>query len=133
MAVPLDRLGQCRSVLLETRKRDGTWVPTLVSLAVDNGRAYFRTYDVSGKAKRLRNFDEVRVAPSKRSGDRAGGRAGLLDGADAVRAAELLARKHPILQRRLVPWLHRRRGWTTLHYELTLKRELTRGRRAAHA
>ena len=58
----LARLGSPKTVLLETRRRDGTWVPTPVSLVIDAGRAYFRTYDASGKYKRLRNFPQVRLA-----------------------------------------------------------------------
>ena len=57
-----------RAVRLETRKRDGSWVATPVSVAVDGEHAYFRTWDVSGKARRLRNFPEVRVAPSTLTG-----------------------------------------------------------------
>jgi PPOX class probable F420-dependent enzyme len=119
----LDELSSCRTVLLETRKRDGSWVGTPVNLVVADGRAYFRTYDASGKAKRLRNFPEVRVAPStirgRATGPAVAGQAVLLDGADADRARDLLARKHPILHGWLVPWMHRRKGWSTLHYAFT--------------
>ena len=121
----VDTLGRRKYVRLETRKRDGTWVGTAVSIAVADGRAFFRTYDASGKAKRLRNFPEVRVAPSDYRGTPAGptvrGRATLLHGADADRAAALLAAKYPLLHGRLVPAIHRREGWTTQHYELTLE------------
>jgi hypothetical protein len=47
----LAALGKTRAVLLETRKRDGTWVKTAVSVVIDGGHAYFRTYDASGKYK----------------------------------------------------------------------------------
>ena len=120
----IDTLGRQKYVLLETRKRDGSWVGTPVSIVVDGGRAFFRTWDVSGKAKRLRNFPEVRVAPStmrgKPTGPSVAGTARLLDDAEVTRVRALLAAKYPILQRRLVPWMHARKGWTTLHYELTL-------------
>jgi PPOX class probable F420-dependent enzyme len=123
----LDRLGKQRWLLLETRKRDGSWVGTPVNLAVEDGRAFFKTFDPSGKVKRMRNFPEVRVAPctmrGRVTGDRVDGRARLLDGesADASRAAMLLARKHPLLQGRLVPAFHRRKGLRTMFYELTLE------------
>lgn len=124
MSVALDRLGSGRTVLLQTRKRDGSWVATPISLAVADGRAFFRTYDASGKAKRLRNFGEVTVAPCTARGAATGpslsGRAVLLDAAEADHARALLSRKHPILHRWLVPFAHRRKGWATLHYELTL-------------
>ncbi|GIE92916.1 hypothetical protein Ari01nite_03810 [Paractinoplanes rishiriensis] len=126
MAMSLEQLGAERTLLLETRKRDGSWVGTPVNLVVENGRAYFKSYDASGKAKRLRNFPDVWVTPctfrGRVRGERVAGRATLLDGdsAAAGRAAALLARKHPLLQGRMVPAFHRRRGYRTLFYELEL-------------
>jgi len=123
----LEELARSWAITLQTRKRDGTWVPATVNLVMDNGRAFFRSYDASGKAKRLRNFSEVRVAPSTMTGKVRGplvtGRATLLDGesAEAKRAAVLLARRHPLLQGRLVPAFHKRKGYRTLYYELTLE------------
>jgi uncharacterized protein len=120
----LDTLGRQRTVLLETRKRDGSWVGTPVSIVVAGGRAYFRTYAESGKAKRLRNFPDVRVAPStlrgRPTGPTVAGTARLLDDVDSDRARGLLATKHPWLHGRMVPEWHRLKGWTTLHYELEL-------------
>ena len=122
---PLAELGRGRAILLETRKRDGSWVATPVSLVVDGERAYFKSYDASGKAKRLRNFADVRVAPStmrgKATGPSRAGTATLIAAAETGRIERLLARKHPILHGRLVPAMHRRKGWTTLYYELTLE------------
>lgn len=43
-------------VLLQTRKRDGSWVDTPVNIAVHGDRAYFRTRGRASKNKRLRNF-----------------------------------------------------------------------------
>ncbi|MFI5892561.1 PPOX class F420-dependent oxidoreductase [Actinoplanes sp. NPDC051513] len=123
----LETLGRERYLLLETRKRDGSWVGTPVNLVVEDGRAFFKTYDPSGKVKRLRNFPDVRIAPctyrGRVTGSRVAGRATLLGGesSDASRAAALLARKHPLLQGRLVPAFHKRKGLTTLFYELTLE------------
>jgi len=120
----LEALAARKAVLIETRKRDGTWVGAPVSIVVDEGRAFFRSYDASGKAKRLRNFPEVRVAPSTMRGKATGpslpGTARLVDGGDAERARALLAKKYPVLHRWLVPAMHKRKGWTTLHYELKL-------------
>jgi PPOX class probable F420-dependent enzyme len=121
----LERLGREKAVLLQTRKRDGSWVSTPVSIVVDGGRAFFKSYDASGKAKRLRNFPEVKVAPStmrgKPTGPAIGARATLLGDSESERIGQLLARKHPLLHGRLVPAWHRRKGWTTLYYELTLE------------
>src|SRR5918912_1436014 len=112
------------TIVLETRRRDGTWVPSAVSLVADGSRLFFRTYDASGKAKRLRNFPDVRVAPATLRGRPVAaavrGRARLLEGEEAEHARALLARRFPVLHGRLVPWMHRRKGWTTLHYELVL-------------
>jgi PPOX class probable F420-dependent enzyme len=121
----LDTLGRQRTVRLETRKRDGTWVGTQVSIVVHDGHAYFRTYDASGKAKRLRNFPEVRVTPSNLLGRPTGppvtGTARLLDDHEAAPVRAWLAAKYPLLQARMVPAMHRRKGWRTLHYELELR------------
>jgi hypothetical protein len=123
LTAPLDALAPCRTVILQTRKRDGSWVATPVSLVIADGVGYFRTYDAAGKAKRLRNFPDVRVAPGTARGKATGpyvtGTARLLDGAQAERARTRLARKHPLLHGFLVPFAHRRKGWTTLHYALT--------------
>jgi PPOX class probable F420-dependent enzyme len=124
----IEELGRERYLLLETRKRDGSWVGTAVNLVVEGGRGFFKSYDASGKAKRLRNFPDVRVAPCTMRGRATGefvtGRATLLDeeSAEAKRAEKLLARKHPLLQGWLVPAAHRRKGYRTLFYELTLER-----------
>jgi uncharacterized protein len=87
----LEPLARRWAVLLRTRKRDGSWVGTPVNLAVDGERAYFGTPADSSKVRRLRNFDEVEVAPSTLRGRPVGpplaARARRLDG-DEARAAE---------------------------------------------
>ena len=112
-----------KTILLKTKKRDGTWVATPVSIVVEHDRAYVRTYDKSWKAKRLRNFPEVRFAPStfrgKPTGQELHARARLLDGEEAQRAARLLARKYPVLHGVLVPFSHKVMRTKTLHYELS--------------
>lgn len=50
-------------------------------------------------------------------------RAILLGGAEAAAAAKALARKYPVLHGFLVPFLHRRKHWQTLHYVLTARGE----------
>ncbi|MBT2384481.1 PPOX class F420-dependent oxidoreductase [Streptomyces sp. ISL-11] len=122
-AVTLAPFVEQKTVLLTTFRRDGTPVGTPVNLAVEGDRAYFRTYDASWKAKRLRREPEVTVAPSTVRGAPTGpaitGRARLLDGEEAHHAARLMARKHPVLHGVLVPVVHRARRYRTLHYELT--------------
>ena len=119
----LGRFVRQKTILLKTKKRDGTWVATPVSIVVEHDRAYVRTYDKSWKAKRLRNFPEVRFAPStfrgKPTGQELHARTRLLDGEEAQRAARLLARKYPVLHGVLVPFSHKVMRTKTLHYELS--------------
>jgi PPOX class probable F420-dependent enzyme len=119
----LQRFVTQATIMLETRKRDGTWVGTPVSIAVRGDKAYVRTYDKAWKSKRLRNFPEVRFAPSTMRGKPTGpvvhARARLLHGAEAGAASKLLARKYPLLHGVLVPLAHRLMRTQTLHYELS--------------
>ena len=111
------------TVLLTTYRRDGTGVGTPVHIAVDGDRAFIRTWDTAWKLRRIRNNPEVEVAPSTVGGRPTGpainARARVLDGAESKYAAELLARKYPILHGVLIPRLHRLRGNRTMHIELT--------------
>jgi uncharacterized protein len=111
--------------LLTTFRRDGTPVATPVHVVTETGDgdvAYFRTWNTTGKAKRLRHTPAVLVAPSTFRGRPRGpamrAEARLLDGEASQHAARLLAAKHPILHGRLIPWYHRRRGWVTQQYRL---------------
>jgi PPOX class probable F420-dependent enzyme len=119
----LQPLTHQKTVLLTTYKRDGSPVGTAVNLAVDGDVAYFRTWDTAWKARRLRNNQDVELAPSTQSGKPTGpaipARARLLDGEEAKHAARLIGRKHPVLQRVLVPLFHRLTRKRTLHYEVT--------------
>ena len=116
-------LAASHDMLLETRRRDGTWVPTPVNPYVDGDRVLFRTWSTSGKAKRLRNVAEVRIAPCTRRGRRTGeqlvGCAQRLESRQADRAASLINRRYPLLQGIAVRLYHRLRGLTTQHYEIT--------------
>jgi uncharacterized protein len=110
------------TILLTTYKRDGTAVSTPVSVAFDQDRAFFRSYDKAWKTKRLRRTPTVDVAPAtfrgKVTGPQLRGTARLLAGDDARTAARALARRHPVLQGALVPVMHRALRYKTLHYEL---------------
>ena len=112
-----------RTILLTTYKRDGTPVPTPVSVAFDDGRAFFRSYDKAWKTKRLRNNPRVEFAASTLRGKPKGppiqARATLLDDGQARVAAKALARRHRVLQGVLVPMAHRLRRYQTMHYELS--------------
>jgi PPOX class probable F420-dependent enzyme len=113
-----------KTIRLETRKRDGTWVATPVSLVVRDDRLFFRTYKQSGKAKRLLNFSAVRLAPcsflGKPKGDPVEGKARLLDEVQSATTRRLIRRRHPVLHGVLVPLAHRVMRYDTQHYELTI-------------
>ena len=110
-------------VLLTTYKRDGTPVATPLHVATRDGHVYVRTFDPSGKIKRIRNNPDAEVAPSTLRGKALGAgrpvRARILAGAESDVAAAALAEKYPILHGHLIPWYHRRKGLTTTQIELT--------------
>ncbi len=109
------------NVLLTTYRRTGEGVGTPIHLVVDGDRAVFRTWNTTGKVKRLRNNPEVTIAPSTIRGEPTGEaiRAAVreLTGREAARAAQLLTGKYPVMHR-LIPVLHRLMRRRTLHYEL---------------
>lgn len=119
-APALPSLAGHRNILLETRKRDGSWVGTAVNPVVEDDHLFFRTWDRSGKAKRLRNFSEVRFAASTARGVPTGaaliGHATLLEGERARHAASLINRRYPLLQGVGVRLFHRLMRYRTLHY-----------------
>ena len=124
--VPLNpqQLDGEKVVLLQTRKRDGSWVDTPVNIAVRGDRAYFRTPGKAAKNKRLRNFPEVQIRPCTWSGKPTGGptmtaHARLLSGEESEAAGRLIDRKYPVLQHLLVRLAHKIIRTPTLHYELT--------------
>ena len=111
------------TVLLTTFRRDGTPVGTPVHVVAHADVAFVRTFDPSGKLKRIRNNPDVEVAPSTIRGQVTGearpARARILSGDEAAAVGRALARKHRIVHRWLIPWFHRRTGRTTVHLELT--------------
>jgi uncharacterized protein len=118
-----DEYRRQRTILLTTRKRDGTTVGTPVNVAVGrDGRAYFRTWSATGKVKRMRNYPHVWIAPctprGKPTGPQQQATAVPLSGTEAAEAAKALAAKYPVLQGLLVPAFHRLTKKTTVHYEL---------------
>ncbi|MBO2448803.1 PPOX class F420-dependent oxidoreductase [Actinomadura barringtoniae] len=120
----LESLATQKTVLLTTFKKDGTPVGTPVNVVVQDGHAFFRTYDKAWKARRLRNNPEVEVAHSTYKGKVTSaarkGTTRLLNDAEAKPVRRLLARKHPVQQGVMVPLVHKLKGYKTLHYELIL-------------
>jgi uncharacterized protein len=115
-------LSASKYMLLTTYRRAGTPVGTPVHVVGNGDVAFFRTWDTSGKAKRLRHTSLVEVTPSNLWGRPRGptlrAKASLLGPVESEMASRLLAQKHPVLHGHLIPWYHRRRGWVTQHYRL---------------
>jgi PPOX class probable F420-dependent enzyme len=118
----LKRFRDQQTVLLTSYRRDGTPVGTPVNIAVEDDHAFVRTWDTAWKFKRIRHNPEVEIAPSTIRGRPTGpsihARARVLSGEESKHGGEALARKHPILQRFLVPLVHRLLGRKTVHLEL---------------
>ena len=123
MASPFARFARQKTVALTTFRKDGTPVPTAVSIIVDGDRAYFRTYDKAGKYRRLRRDPHVEIAPSNGRGRPTGpsmrATARLLSTEESLPIRRALRRKYPFLQGFVVPLFHRLKHLRTLHYELT--------------
>lgn len=122
-AAALERFSGARQVLLTTYRRDGTPVGTPVHIAVAGPVAYVRTFDPSGKLKRLRRNPRVEIAPctlrGRVTGPALAATARILAGAESAHAARLIEAKYPFLHGRLIPWYHRRKGFVTTQIELT--------------
>jgi PPOX class probable F420-dependent enzyme len=122
----LGRFVRQKTVLVTTYRRDGRPVGAPVSLAVDRDHAYLRSFEKAGKTRRIHNNPRVDIAPSTTRGRPTGpaiqATARRLEGAEARRAARLLARKHPVLHGVLVPLTHRlgrAKTGKTVHFQLT--------------
>jgi len=114
------------SVLLTTYKRDGTPVGTAVNMAVDGDHAFVRTWDTSGKIKRIRNNPEVEVAPATASGKPTGpalhARARIIgddESDEKSLAGKLIEQKHPAVQGFFVRYGHKLMRRKTIYIELT--------------
>jgi PPOX class probable F420-dependent enzyme len=116
-------LAGASTVLLTTFRRNGDGVGTPVHVAWDGDRGFFRTWDEAGTLGRVWRDPHVTVAPCTSRGRVTGptveARARILTGEAAELAAERLRRRWPVLHGHLVPWVHRRKGWTTVHLEVS--------------
>lgn len=122
-ATTLESLDRSWTVLLTTYKRDGSPVGTPVNLAVEGDHAYFRSYDKAWKTKRIRNNSAVELAPcsvrGKLRGQSLHARACLLSGDEDLHAREVIARRHPLFQRFVIPFGHKVSRYQTMHYEVS--------------
>ncbi|MBV2364314.1 PPOX class F420-dependent oxidoreductase [Streptomonospora nanhaiensis] len=113
-----------KTALLLTYRSDGVSAQsTPVSVVVADDRVIFRTWQESGKAKRLSRNSDADLRPCTFRGEPRGtavrGHVRLLEGAEERRASLLLARRHPMLQGWVVPMSHRLLRYRTQHYEFT--------------
>jgi PPOX class probable F420-dependent enzyme len=122
-ATALESLDRSWTVLLTTYKRDGAAVATPVNLAVEGDHAYFRSYDKAWKTKRIRNNSAVELAPcsvrGKPKGQSLHARARLLTGDEELHAREVIAHRHPLFQRFMIPFGHKISRYQTMHYEVS--------------
>ena len=65
----LDQFLDQKYINLETYKKDGTPVRTPVWFVIDNDLIYVITRDSTGKVKRLRNNQDVRIVPCSFKGE----------------------------------------------------------------
>jgi len=122
LGLDLSTLDRSFTTLLTTFRRDGRGVGTAVHVAVEDGRAYFRTWHTTGKLKRIRRNPHVTVAPATFRGEPTGparaARVRILDGDEAKRAAAALGHRYPVIHSWLIPLFHRLRGYRTVHLEI---------------
>jgi PPOX class probable F420-dependent enzyme len=122
----LTRFVRQKTVPVTTYRQDGRPVGASGSLAVDGDQTYLRSFEKAGKTRRIRHNPRVEVAPSTARGRPTGpgiqATARSLQGAEARRAARLLAAKHPLLHGVLVTLAHRlgrAKTGKTVHFQLT--------------
>ncbi|MGB3329845.1 MAG: PPOX class F420-dependent oxidoreductase [Thermomicrobiales bacterium] len=120
---PLDQFRDQKTVVLTTFRRTGVGVPTAVHLVVDGDQGIVRTWDTSGKAKRIRHTPVVTIAPANSFGKPAGNaipmHAEMINDEDPTRWSAMLARMHPIVQGLLVRRIHKLYGRRTTYIRLT--------------
>lgn len=120
-AASLTALQRSSTALLTTYRLNGHGVSTPVSIAVEQGRAYFITANTSGKAKRLACCAKVSLAPCTVRGIPLGepvcGQAWLLQGVARRRVRRLLRPTGALFWSNL---LYRLRGNTMHLYEVEL-------------
>lgn len=117
----LEELAKHKYINLETFKKSGQPVRTPVWFMIDNNLVYVITSADTGKAKRLRNNQAVRIVPSGFNGDPKGewidGKARFVgEGSEAERAIQLRKKKYG-LQARLAGMF--RQATTVIAIELS--------------
>ena len=69
MGDKLEQFSKQKYINLETYKRDNTPIKTPVWFVIDNGLVYIITRESTGKVKRLKNNQNVRIVPCSFKGE----------------------------------------------------------------
>ena len=100
----VNKLGQFidqKYINLETYKKDGTPIRTPVWFVIDNNLIYVITRDSTGKVRRLKNNQNVRIVPSSFKGEPKNGwvkgKAEKIVGKTADKAIKLRKKKYGML------------------------------------
>jgi len=98
MGDKLEQFSKQKYINLETYKRDNTPVKTPVWFVIDNDLIYFITKESTGKVKRLKNNQNVRIATCSFSGEIKNewikGKAQKITGNEADKVIELRKKKY---------------------------------------
>jgi len=97
MGNQLEQLIEQKYINLETYKKDGTSIRTPVWFVIDNDLIYVITRDSTGKVKRLRNNQDVRIVPCSFKGEPKNewvkGKAEMITGEEAEEIIKLRKKK----------------------------------------
>ena len=103
MGNQLEQFIEQKYINLETYKKDGTSIRTPVWFVIDNDLIYIITRDSTGKVKRLKNNQNVRIVPCSFKGESKNGwikgKAEKIAGEDADKVIELRKKKYGISAR----------------------------------
>ena len=98
MGDKLEQFSKQKYINLETYKRDNTPVKTPVWFVIDKGLVYIITRESTGKVKRLKNNQNVRVVPCSFKGEIknewVNGKAQMVTGSEADNIIKLRKKKY---------------------------------------
>ena len=98
MGNQLERFIEQKYINLETYKKDGTSIRTPVWFVIDKDLIYVITRDSTGKVKRLKNNQNVRIVPCSFKGEAKNewikGKAQKITGSEADKAVKLRKKKY---------------------------------------
>ena len=99
----LEQFSEQKYINLETYKRDGTPIRTPVWFVINTDLIYVITRDSTGKVKRLRNNQDVRIVPCSFKGEPKNewvkGEAEMITGKEADKAIKLRKKKYGMFAR----------------------------------